>query len=46
MSCWTKQKGFPVLDVSIKSSSENSVTLNVTQSKYVTKKSTGIKSFV
>lgn len=36
MSTWTKQMGFPVLDVSVKSSSEDSVTLHVTQKKFST----------
>lgn len=34
MSTWTTQMGYPVLDVSLKSSTDNSVTLNISQKKY------------
>ena len=34
MSTWTLQMGFPMIDVSIKDSTENSVTLNLAQCKY------------
>lgn len=34
MSTWTVQMGFPVLDVNIKSSTDNSVTLSISQKKF------------
>ena len=34
MSTWTKQMGFPVIDVSVASRNDNSVTLNVSQRKF------------
>ena len=34
MSTWTKQMGFPVIDVSVASQNSNSVTLNVSQKKF------------
>jgi len=34
MSTWTQQMGFPVLNVSMTSQTENSVTLQITQEKY------------
>ncbi|CAK8674637.1 unnamed protein product [Clavelina lepadiformis] len=34
MTTWTKQMGYPVLDVKCKSRTDNSVTLSITQSKF------------
>ena len=34
MSTWTKQMGYPVIDVSIASQNDNSVTLNLSQKKF------------
>ena len=34
MSTWTQQMGFPVLNVTMTSQTENSVTLQITQEKY------------
>ena len=34
MSTWTKQMGFPVIDVSVATQNDNSVTLNLSQKKF------------
>jgi len=46
MSTWTLQMGFPIIDVSIKDSTENSVTLSLTQCKYTASSSCSNTEFL